>query len=242
MTIVKRVGEGHLVINVIDLNQQTCVLILPGGGYYLLSNRESGPVATKFNMLGYNTAVLYYTCKPLTPYDEGLKALEMLSKDFRQIVVVGFSAGGHLASLLATTSEKYNLKAAILCYPVITFLDYTHEETAKNFLGNNDSKEERIKYSSERRVDATTIPTFIWTTRDDELVPFENTTLMKASLDKFHIKNEILIFEHGIHGLALADETAVVNNEFDKYCRKDIAEWIVKANDFIKDVLKGGLD
>ena len=238
MTIVKRVGEGHLVINIIDLNQKTVVLILPGGGYHLLSNRESGPVATKFNMLGYNTAVLYYTCKPLVPYEEAKAALKILSNDFKNVVVVGFSAGGHLAALLGTTEEKYNLKLMVLCYPVITFLDYTHEETAHNFLGGSDSPENRIKYSNERRVSENTVPAFIWTTKDDETVPYQNTILMQEALNKSHIENEVLIFNHGVHGLALADETAVVAGDYEKYYRKDIAIWIDKVNEFIKKVIK----
>ena len=238
MTIVKRIGEGHLVINIIDLNQKTIVLILPGGGYQLLSNRESGPVATKFNMMGYNTAILYYTCKSLVPLSEGLEALKELSKSFSDIVVIGFSAGGHLASLLGTEHAKYNLKAMVLSYPVITFLDHTHEETAHSFLGKDDNLENRMKYSSERRVSIDTVPTFIWTTKDDELVPVENTILMKDALERFHIYHEVIVFEHGAHGLALADETAVVGGDYDKYYRKDIAIWVDKADAFIKKVIE----
>ena len=237
MTNVKRIGEAHLVINVIDLTKRTICLVLPGGGYQLLSNRESGPVATKLNMLGYNTAILYYSCKPRVPLEEGLDALKELSKDYDNIIVFGFSAGGHLASLLATEKEKYNLKAAILAYPVISLSEYTHEDTARNFLGSNLSKEERIKYSSQYRVSGNTVPCFIWTTKDDELVPFENTVMMKNSLDKEGIKNKVIIFEHGVHGLALADVTAVVNGDNETYNRPDIAKWINEADSFIKEVI-----
>ena len=238
MTFVKRVGEAHLVINVIDLTKRTICLVLPGGGYYLLSNRESGPVATKLNMFGFNTAILYYSCKPRVPLKEALDTLKELSKDYDNIIVFGFSAGGHLASLLATKKEKYNLRAAILAYPVISLDEYTHEDTARNFLGASLDKEERIKYSSQYRVDSNTIPCFIWTTKDDELVPYENTLMMKKSLDKYGIKNKIIIYDHGVHGLALADETAVVNNDEKTYIRPDIAKWINEANCFIKDIIK----
>lgn len=239
MTIVKRIGEAHLVINIIDYNQKTVCLVLPGGGYQLLSNRESAPVGTKLNMEGYNTAILYYSCKPLIPYKEGLQALELLSKDFPNIVVFGFSAGGHLASLLATSEAKYNLKAAVLCYPVITLKKFTHEDTAKAFLGNNDNEDNRNLYSSELRVNETTVPTFIWTTRDDEIVPVENTLLMEASLNKYHIRNKVIVFDSGVHGLALADETAVVGKDYKTYFRPDIAVWFTEAVHFIKDIIDG---
>ena len=237
MTIVKRIGEAHLVINIIDYNQKTVFLILPGGGYQLLSNRESGPVATRANIEGYNSAILYYTCKPYIPYEEGLSALKELSRDFLNIVVIGFSAGGHLASLLATSKEKANLKAAILCYPVISLKEYTHEETARSFLGTNLSDDERLKYSSQYRVNNDTVPTFIWTTKDDEIVPYENTMMMAEALKNNHILNEVLIFDSGVHGLALADETAVVGKDYKIYNRPDIAIWFNEAIKFIKKVI-----
>ena len=151
-------------------------------------------------------------------------------------MVVGFSAGGHLASLLATEKEKYNLEAAVLAYPVISLKEYTHEDTAKNFLGALISDEERIKYSSQYRVNKDTVPTFIWTTKDDETVPYENTLMMKEALDKYHIKNEVMIFPHGVHGLALADETAVVSGNKEVFFRPDIAIWFTKAINFIKEL------
>lgn len=238
MTIVKRIGEAHLVINIIDYNQKTIFLILPGGGYHILSNRESGPVATSVNMEGYNSAILYYTCKPLIPYEEGKASLKELSKDFKNIVVIGFSAGGHLASLLATTEEKENLKAAVLCYPVISLKEYTHEETAKSFLGNDLSDEKRLKYSGHTRVNSDTVPTFIWTTKDDEIVPYENTLMMAEALKKYNILNQVLIFDSGVHGLALANETAVVGFDDKTYNRSDIAIWFKEAIKFIKKVVE----
>ena len=238
MTNVIRIGKAHLVVNIIDLNQKTICLVLPGGGYTLLSNRESAPVATKLNLEGFNTAVLYYSCEAMTPLDEGLEALKILSETYDNIVVFGFSAGGHLASLLATSPKKYNLKAGVLAYPVITLKEYTHEETAKKFLGEFDNIENRNKYSSEERVDSATVPCFIWTTNDDELVPVKNTLLFKEALDRNNIKNKVMIFEHGVHGLALADETAVVNGDNTTYNRKDIAIWFTEAVKFIKEVVE----
>ena len=240
MTKVVRIDKSHLVINIIDLTSKTVIMILPGGGYTLLSNRESAPVGTKFNMFGYNTAILYYTCESYTPYIEGKKALKELSKTFDDIIVVGFSAGGHLAGLLGTTNNHYNLKGMVLCYPVITLLNpLTHEETAQKLLGNDLSIENRQKYSIDYRVNKHTVPTFIWTTKEDELVPYENSLLLVDALNKHKIYHEFVLFPHGRHGLALADETAIVNNDMSFYSI-EVSTWIDKANDFIKKILKRG--
>ena len=62
--------------------------------------------------------------------------------------------------------------------------------------------------------------------------------MFKEALDKYHIKNKVMIFDHGVHGLALADETAVVNGDNATYNRKDIAIWLNEAIKFIKEVVK----
>ena len=236
MTNVIRIGKAHLVINIIDLNKKVIVLILPGGGYSILSNRESGPVATKFNMFGYNTAVLYYSCEKYTPLNEGEEAIRILSKEYENIFVIGFSAGGHLAGYLGTNEYLGNLKGMILCYPVVSFVEYVDFETANNLLGKDADIKERTKYSIEKRVSKNTVPTFIWTTRDDEDVPYENTVLLTQKLEEYGIYHKTIIFPHGRHGLALSDETAIVNGDL-SFKNDEVAVWPNEANDFIKDVL-----
>lgn len=237
MTIIKRINNAHLVINIVNNDCKTMILIFPGGGYQLLSNRESGPIATKFNYYTYNTAILYYSCHGLDSFSEAKEALKILSKDYPNIIVVGFSAGGHLAGLLGTEkdSKEYNLKGMVLCYPVITLLDYTHEDTCRNLLLNYNTLDNRIKYSVEKRVDSTTVPTFIWTTKDDETVPYENTLMMIDALKKHNIYHESVIFDHGRHGLALADWTAVVLND-ESFLNSDVARWFDMALKFIRKV------
>ena len=224
------------VINLIDLSKKTIVLILPGGGYSILSNREAGPVATKFNMLGFNTAILYYSCEPYTPLVEAVDAVRMLSCEYANIFVVGFSAGGHLAGYLGTNDYLGNLKGMILCYPVISFVDHVDYETANNLLGTNMNMDERIKYSIEKRVSKNTVPCFIWTTKDDDDVPYENTLLLVKALNDHNIYNECIIYEHGRHGLALADETAIVDGDT-SFTNKEIAKWPIIAKDFIIKIL-----
>lgn len=236
MTYVIRVGKAHLVINLIDLSKKTIVLILPGGGYSILSNRESGPVATKFNMLGFNTAILYYSCEPYTPLVEAVDAVRMLSCEYENIFVVGFSAGGHLAGYLGTNDYLGNLKGMILCYPVISFVDHVDYETANNLLTRSSDIKEKEKYSIERRVTDKTVPCFVWTTKDDDDVPYENTLMLVDELKKYHIYHECIIYEHGRHGLALADETAIVDGDT-SFTNKEIAKWPIIAKDFIIKIL-----
>lgn len=236
MTEIIKIGNAYLVVNTIDFNSKTIILICPGGGYIMLSNREALPVATKFNMLGYNTAILYYSCKPLIPLDEGIDALKELSKKYDNIFVVGFSAGGHLAGYLGTNKEKYNLKGMILCYPVVSLYNHQDEESAVNLLGNDLSIENRKKYSVEERVDSNTVPCFIWTTIDDDDVPSINSIMLIDKLKEHKVYYESFLYPHGRHGLALADETAIVNNDL-SFTDKEIAKWPDNANKFIKKIL-----
>lgn len=237
MVDVIRINKATLVVNIIDLKQETIVLVFPGGGYQLLSNREASPVATKFNMLGYNSAVLYYSTKPFIMYAEARLAIKELSKRFKNIFVVGFSAGGHLAGMVATMKNKYNLKGAILAYPVVSFIKYPEEETVAGFLGNQLNEENMIKYSIENRVNKKTVPMYIWTTITDTDVPYDNSVLLSNKLNEYHIYNELELFNHGDHGLALADETAVVANDKERYIFPDVAKWPNNADKFIQRVL-----
>lgn len=237
MVEVIRIKKATLVLNIIDLKQETVVLVFPGGGYQMLSNREASPVMTKFNMLGYNSAVLYYTTKPFVMYNEARLAIIELSKRFKNVFVIGFSAGGHLAGLVATMKNKYHLKGAILCYPVVSFIKYPEEETVVSFLGDKFNEENLIKYSIENRVNKNTVPMYIWTTTTDTDVPYDNSVLLSNKLNEYHIYNELRLFNHGDHGLALADETAVVAGNRAKYIYPDVAGWPNEVDKFIKKVI-----
>lgn len=239
MTFTKRLSQSDLVLNIIN-DKKEIILICPGGGYTLLSNRESGPISVKFNVLGYNTAILYYSLFPMkacAPYNDGIEALDYLSKSFDEIIVMGFSAGGHLAGLLGAKSHHKNLKGMVLAYPVISLKDYTHDETASNFMGGGFDEKLAEEYSVHKCVDDKCVPTFIWATRNDELVPIENTLLMEEALNAHHIPNQIMIYPDGPHGMALADETAVVLNG-PKYNDKEIAKWPILVDQFIKKISK----
>lgn len=232
--------KGSLIIDKSYDKNVPLILICPGGGYEHLSSRESIPIMNKFNKLGYNTCIFYYSVKPNSSsliIKEYKFVVKYLSNLFNNIVVLGFSAGGHLAGLISTDKEinKY-IKGTILCYPVISLLNYTHEGSKINFLKNHNNYKNRYKYSVETRIDSFTPPSFIWTTINDEAVPWINTLLYKFNMDKNNRLCLMKIFEKGKHGSALGDETAITE-ECNEYFNKDIQEWVLIADDFIKTII-----
>ena len=221
---------------------ETVVLTIPGGGYAYVADREGYPIVNKFISLGYSSALLVYKvgygCYP-TNYEQGLKSIERLSKLFKNIVLMGFSAGGHFAGFLGTTerSKIPSVIGMVLCYPVITLGEKTHLGSAQNFLGDKFSdEEERKNCSVENRVTETTVPTFIWCTQDDSVVPCDNTLLMVEQLKQHGVKYVEKIFEHGMHGLSLADETTMENND-KNFVNKDVQQWVGMADEFMEGLI-----
>lgn len=186
--------------------QHPAMLICPGGGYGFVSARESEPLALACLAKGYSAFVLRYSVAPDAQYPTQLRQAEAALRYIRehaaqwqihpkQIAVMGFSAGGHLAGCLATMGQV-RPNAAVLCYPVITAGEYAHRDSFIA-LGKD--------ISLEKCVDAKTPPTFLWHTCEDELVPVENSLLMASALRKEKIPFELHIFQEGPHGLSLCN-------------------------------------
>lgn len=207
------------------------ILVIPGGGYRFVSDREADPIAYQFLAMGYNTAILNYACAPLAEYPEqyleGFAAIkyikdnaEELGVDPDRIVVCGFSAGGHLAGMLGTgTKDKmvlehfgvdgefFRLAGMILGYPVINGGEYAHRGSFDNLLGDRKNDEEMLeKMSIDNRVDENTCPAFIWHTFADHSVPVFNSLMMAEAMKKHEIPFEMHIFPEGGHGLSLAND------------------------------------
>ncbi|MBR4248776.1 MAG: prolyl oligopeptidase family serine peptidase, partial [Verrucomicrobia bacterium] len=139
--------------------------------------------------------------------------------DPNRIAIMGSSAGGHLASSLVTHFEKEVPTAlgpidrlssrpdlGILCYPVVTLGEFTHQGTKENLLGKEPS-EGMINYmSGEKMVSKDTPPCFIWHTREDGAVPVENSLQFAAALRKAGVPFDLHIFEKGGHGMGLAEK------------------------------------
>ncbi|WP_134701370.1 alpha/beta hydrolase [Ammoniphilus sp. YIM 78166] len=205
------------------------VIICPGGGYTRRANHEGEPVAKWLNSLGISAFVLHYRVHPYkhpVPLMDAQRAIRVVRNyakewniDASRVGILGFSAGGHLASTAGTCFDSGNLAAEdpidricsrpdlmILCYPVITFGEYRHQGSQDNLLGEQASEELRNQLSTERRVTPDTPPTFLWHTMDDASVPVENSFLFASALRKHQVPVELHCYESGRHGLGLAEE------------------------------------
>ena len=211
------------------ISNRPTVLVLPGGGYCNLSEREAEPIAMKYLAAGFNACVLYYALKPNefpTALLEALSAIkyirehaEELYADPNKIYVCGFSAGGHLTASVGTLwhgkeSQKYfgdteavKPNGLILSYPVITGGEKAHRGSFNSLLGEGRMNDEKwIEYLSlENRVDEKTPTSFIWHTFEDGAVPCENSLYFAAALKKHNVPFDLHIFEKGPHGVATAN-------------------------------------
>lgn len=209
------------------------VLIFPGGGYGILAYDWEGTDFAKFlNSKGIAGIVVKYrlpnskwaTDKHNVPLQDALRAMRLTRSKAaewninpRDIGIIGFSAGGHLASTLGThyNEEVYpkeddtdQLSARpdfmTLAYPVITMGELnTHGGSRKNLLGENPSQKMIDHFSNELQVTADTPPTFLIHATDDIAVPVENSLLFYAALRKHKVPAEMHIYPTGGHGFAL---------------------------------------
>ena len=212
------------------------MLVIPGGGYGHVSNREKEPMALKFVSESFNAFTLEYSVSPVghpAQLIEACMAMLYIRENAKELHVIpdkisaiGFSAGGHLCSMLATMfdddavkkvfGDKYLLcrpDAVILSYPVITSGEGVTHGGSFNVLAG-DNKELRDSLSTENRVKENTPPAFIWATFTDNAVPVENSLLMANAYRKAGIPFELHVYSHGPHGLSLVNlETACIGRE-----------------------------
>jgi acetyl esterase/lipase len=144
--------------------------------------------------------------------------------DPHRVGIMGSSAGGHLASTLLTHFDAGDTNATdpverqssrpdlgILCYPVITLGEYTHQGSKDNLLGKDPPPELVRLLSNELQVATNTPPCFLWTTFEDKTVPMENTMLFAEALRKNHVPFDLHIYQKGGHGLGLKDKPPFAN-------------------------------
>ena len=227
---------------------QSAVLIFPGGGYsHLAMHKEGKKVALWLNSLGITAFVLKYRLptdrvmkdKSIGPLQDAQEAIRTIRRnanewniDPAKIGVLGFSAGGHLASTLAThyLDKVYDADTisarpdfSILIYPVISMEEgITHNGSKVNLLGANAVKELVDKYSNEKQIDANTPKTFLIHASDDKVVPVENSIQYYMNLKKFNVPVEMHLYENGGHGFGLG--TKGTHTEWPKACEKWLTE------------------
>ena len=208
-------------------NSGCAVLICPGGGYTGVSViKEGEEIAQWFNKIGVSAFVLYYRM-PNGHHDIPLKdaqtALDIIhqrvkqwSIDPQKIGIMGFSAGGHLASTVGTHFTTKNNRPAfmILGYPVITMkADVTHKGSRTNLLGRDPEDAMLTRYSNELQVTKKTPPTFIFHAQDDKSVPILNSQLFAGALKANGVPVELYTFPEGGHGIGMRP----TNPEADKW-------------------------
>ena len=207
-------------------NCGTAVLICPGGGYSGVSAvKEGAEIAKWFNELGVSAFVLYYRM-PNGHYEIPLKdaqtALSIIHKRARKwkinkkkIGIMGFSAGGHLASTVGTHFKTKAERPAfmLLAYPVVTMnKDLTHKGSRDNLLGKNPSDELVKLYSNELQVNKQTPPTFIIHARDDGAVPIANSENLLEALQKNKVPAKLVTYDEGGHGFGMRKKGIPVEN------------------------------
>lgn len=226
-------GDPILQIIGMNLNEEwtpvightPIALIVPGGGYSMVSKREGDPVASAFLARGYLSAVLYYSVPSTYPevFQEALAAVSYLRRHAGEwkankdaLVAVGFSAGGHLAASLGYLGaipdvagpigvpyEEGKPNALVLGYPVITARPEYAETGTVHQITQEDPKLKEL-LSVEHHVGSDYPPTFIWNTKDDPVVPALNGDLLYEACQKAGVPVKYVQYPTGPHGLSLA--------------------------------------
>ena len=205
------------------------LIVCPGGGYYFVCPREADPPALAFSALGYNVFILTYavleeagSCRPLRQLAETLHIIRQNSAqwhiDAGRIAVMGFSAGGHLTASLGALWNDKDLQlpddcqpdALLLCYPVISLLEHTHQVSSDLVSAGDEVLREKL--SVDRHITPDFPPSFIWHTVDDESVPVENSLMLMQALRREGVPFEAHLFAHGPHGISTCTQEVETPN------------------------------
>lgn len=251
----------YFLDNSIEMNinrKRPVVVICPGGGYTMTSDREAEPIAMQYLAKGYHAVILRYSVEaaryPLALLQLA-KSVAFLREnaaefhiDTNKIVIQGFSAGGHLAASLGVfwkknfiaetlgiDSEMVKPNGMILSYPVITSGEFAHTGSFECLLGEDyNDLDKRKEQSLEFQVSRDTPPTFLWHTVTDDCVPVENSLLFFNALRKLEIPVEMHLYPVGGHGLSLANEET--SHEDGGCVQKECQSWMELACKWMQNI------
>lgn len=250
--------DTRMVYYMVDTTRPRPVIVIcPGGGYAWRSPREAKPVAKAFNEAGYHAVVLEYAVenppldeRPLRDLSWAVATLRAEADNMQihpeQIVVCGFSAGGHLAGSLGvfwndeerfpehSVRERHRPNAMILNYPVISSGEFAHRGSFERLSSD---RAEQDRYSLEKFVTEDVPPCFIWHTVTDPSVPVKNTLLFVEQLIEKKVPVELMLFPTGSHGLSLATQE-VSDVENNRHPDPHIARWFDQCVDWLATLWK----
>lgn len=235
------------------------VVVCPGGGYEFLSEREAEPIAMAFAAQGFHTFVLYYSICEHAAFPNSLVDLSRALKLIRDnsdewgvrsdsIAVCGFSAGGHLAASLGVhwksetvqrlagcNNDENKPNALVLCYPLITSGEKTHQgcvNVITGMIADEEQRKETVELCSlEKHVGSHTPPSYIMHTYFDSVVPVENSLLFANALARENVPFEMHILQNGVHGLALGNDVTMSGQHT---IEPDFEPWIKYCSSWLK--------
>ena len=245
-TVYLREAEGDMSVHLEtyisrtegDMNcaPRDAMLVLPGGAYAFLAERESEPCAKAFLAAGFNVFTLYYSLNEKAAFPRPLVDVSMAIAHIRahaaeynidpdRIFVCGFSAGGHLCGSIGTFWNRdfatfpgmkkgdNRPRGVILSYPAASLMPgLRHDLCTELILGKKDyTDEECAAYSLEKQVTEDTVPHFIWQTEEDDCVCVENSLVLAEALIARRIPTELHIYPKGPHGMSVATKEVYCN-------------------------------
>lgn len=233
--------------------RRKALLVIPGGGYRNLSEREGEPIGEAFIPYGFAAFVLHYSVNRKRPFPaqliEASKAIMHIKAnaktygiDPEAVFVVGFSAGGHLAASIGTLYDHPEIykalpmkkgenkpKGVILAYPVITAGEKSsHKGSVHNLLCTDTPTSAQLEMISlEKHVTKDTVPMFMMHTAEDATVSVQNSLVMAEALNSAGVPFELHIFPKGKHGMALGN--AVTAMESENLLDAPLSRWVEMA-------------
>lgn len=212
-----------------NIRNRPAVLVLPGGGYTMCSDREAEPVIYPFLANGYHAFILRYSIKknalwpnPLNDYEQAMEYIRSHADEWNlipdKIAVIGFSAGGHLAGCAATIA-KNKPNAAILGYAAV------EGETITSF---HPTAPDVISL-----VDVDTCPCFVFASRTDNMVPIRNSVKFINALTEHDISFESHIYAYGPHGFSTCNMSVLTPGT--ELCSR-IPQWINDCMAWLEDM------
>ncbi|UQS85648.1 alpha/beta hydrolase [Apilactobacillus apisilvae] len=251
--------QGYLRPADVETNnfKHPAIVIIPGGSYTHIPMVQAESIALNYSAKGYQSFFLRYTfeqeAKPLLPNPliELANTIKLIRKNAQKwnidpdrIVISGFSIGGQIASLYNDfydskwLMDKVSINDSNILKPNAVILNYPVTDLTLGFPDDkkrvNNWIDDKCELNAAEHVTDTNVPTFIWHTADDPAVPVTNSLNYSLELNQHNIDNELHIFHHGPHGMALANYVTAWKDDANN---SHVAKWFDLANDWLKEIL-----